>query len=119
MEQTLEQTQELRPELRQRLEALLANYQVVKVDADLTKAILDKEVATIYALLKDEGIEKTELGEIKLTEVGGESSKFDPKKFVAAGGNLDHYKAAIVKKPKKKYLKITIGKEKPEQNDDE
>lgn len=114
MSPSLEQTTtpELTPELQQQIAAVLSTYRELKVDADLLAAQMDEEKAKVYAILKDAGIEKTQIEEFKLTEVGGHSSKFDKQKFVTLGGDLRIYDQAVVKKPKKKYLKITVGDEK-------
>ena len=112
MRQTLETAAELTLEQRQRLEAILATYQELKVDAELLNEQIELEKQKAYDLLKEAGIDKTELNGIKLTEVGGETSKFDKQLFVKLGGDITIYNSAFRKKPKKKYLKITIGEEK-------
>jgi hypothetical protein len=53
-----------------------------------------------------------------VTLVAGEYSKFNPKLFVALGGELSTYKAAVELKPKKAFTKVTVAGVAEDDNDE-
>lgn len=113
MRQELQQSVELAPEQRLRLEALLANYLALETDADLINDLLDTEKQKLFELLDDEGVKDAiQMEGRTLKIVRGESSRLDKQKFVALGGNLEHLQLATIRKPKKAYLDIRKAGEK-------
>lgn len=110
LEQTL--VAELTDEQRTEIAALLTTYRELKIDADLLEAQLEEENKKIFVILQGAGIEKTVIDGVPCTIVGGNTSKLDKAAFVLLGGDLKMLDDATTSKPKKKYLKITLGKEK-------
>jgi hypothetical protein len=110
-------TCDLSLDARLRLGALLGTYRSLKTDLDLLDAQLAEECKTIWSVMQEDGVAKTVVDDCRLTVVGGFSSKLDKVKFVQLGGNLQTLAAATVRKPKKPYLKITIGKDEDNADD--
>ena len=115
MTPTLVQTQMEGPELTQEqrlaIGVRLSVYQELKASVDVLQAQMDGEKAAIYAEMEATGADKAWVDSIPLTIVRSSSSSLDKKEFVRLGGSLKLIDAATVKKDKKPYLKITLGKD--------
>jgi ABC-type phosphate transport system auxiliary subunit len=109
---TVTQTTEvvLSPKLRQALQTKLTAYAKLAADKKGLKARMDALTVELDAL-RDEAEEMSVSleGYGTVTLVAGEYSKFNPKLFVALGGELSVYKAAVELKPKKAFTKVTVA----------
>lgn len=62
----------------------------------------------IEEIRADIGEKSFELDGYRVTRIEGTYKRFDPKVYLAAGGDLRVYEAALVEKPKKPFTKITM-----------
>lgn len=102
-------TQEIRlaPKVRQRLLMELRVYKELKAQRDAIDSAMEKHKGVIGAIRDDTGEMSLSIEGFKTTLVAGSRKKFDPKKFVTLGGDLDTYNAAVTEKLNKPYEKIT------------
>ena len=100
---------QLSPKLRQALMTKLMAYRQL---ADQKKAVVAKleKVTEELGVLRDEAEEMSVSleGYGTVTLVAGTYKKFNPKKFVALGGNLAVYTEAVEEKPKAAFTKVTV-----------
>lgn len=107
---TVSTTKEVRlePKLRRKLLLELRTYQTLKQTLDATQAAMDKHKATIAELRDSTGEMSIEIEGFKTTMVAPIRKVFDPKEFVANGGDLQIYNNSIKDVPSKPYEKITM-----------
>jgi hypothetical protein len=101
---------ELSPKLRQALMTKLTAYRQLTEQKKAIVAKLETLTAELDAI-RDEAEEMSVSleGYGTVTLVAGTYSKFNPKKFIALGGNLAIYEEAVEVKPRKAYAKVTIA----------
>ncbi len=104
----------LSPTTKERIAIILSVYKDLKESADVIEGEMDAAKKEIFAALDREGVKKTLVDEIPLAIVRGTSTSLDKMRFVQLGGSLKMLEESMVSKPKKPYLKITLGKEKEE-----
>jgi hypothetical protein len=111
LEVTTTQTTEvvLSPKLRQALQTKLTAYAKLAETKKALKRDMDKLVAELD-VLRDEAEEMSVSleGFGTVTLVAGTFKKLNLKTFVAMGGELAVYNAAMEEKPKAAYTKITV-----------
>lgn len=99
LKQTLEPEAavEISPELAHRVEASLAMYNMLSLQAEAEKTM-------IIAMLEEAGITKhAALDRLMYKTVGSTSTSLDKKKLVALGVSEATIEAATTRKPKKPY----------------
>ncbi len=111
---TVSTTQELvlAPKVRRQLLMELKVYQELKAQRDAIELAMDKHKAAIGAIRDETGEMSLEIDGFKTTLVAGSRKKFNPKKYVTLGGDLDLYNQAVEEKPTKPFEKITCPGEK-------
>lgn len=110
----------LSPTLNRQLQTKLNEYKSLKAKLDPIKLRM-KTLADELGGIRDEVTNELSLdveGLAKITLVGGIYKKFNPKTFVANGGDLKIYQMSIDEKPRKAYNKITLAGERDEDGDD-
>jgi hypothetical protein len=105
----------LEPKVRQKLLTKLRTYAGKKAQLDALKAEMESLNTEIEDIRCDIGEEKVELEGFSVKLVAGTHSKFNPNKFVAAGGDLAIYNQSVEIKPKKAFTKITCPGAKEEE----
>lgn len=114
---TVSTTKEVRiePRLRRKLLQELRTYQSLKQTLDATQAAMDKIKATVSEIRDSTGEMSLELEGFKTTLVAPIRKVFDPKEFVANGGDMQIYNNSIKDVPSKPYEKITMPGSKQEE----
>lgn len=98
---------ELTVEGRQRLEAALSTYTMLKEDLDLLTEQADIEKSKIGKALADAGIDNSRSEKFALIWVrGSQTTKLDPKKLIAQGVTTAMIENATVSTPRKDYFQI-------------
>lgn len=106
---------ELKPGLREQLEASLSTYADLKFDLDALEHLAGIERLTLGKLLEEAGIDKAKVDQFNLCWVrGGTTSSLDTKKLIAQGVTMAQIEAATITKPKKDYFQIRQSKESSE-----
>lgn len=95
------------PKLRLKLLTKFKLYEQQKLLLDSVQEKLDAIKAEIAEIRDETGETSLELDGYKTTLVAGERKKFNPKKFIAAGGDLAIYQQAIEIKLNKPYEKVS------------
>jgi hypothetical protein len=108
----------LKPSVRQKLQLKFKTYAQLKAQRDAIDEKLDALKGDIGAIRDSTGEMSIELDGFKTTLVAGSRKTFDPKRFVAAGGDLDIYNQAIVEKPNRPYEKVTVPGPKKDEEDE-
>lgn len=98
----------LRPLLRRKLLLSLRTYANLKGQIDALKSALEKQKGVIGALREETGEQSLSLEGFTITQVTAIRKKFNPKKFVTLGGDLEIYNQAQEEVPSKPYEKITV-----------
>lgn len=100
----------LSPKLKLALQTKLTAYAKLATDKKALKLRMDKLTDELGAL-RDEAEEMSVSleGYGTVTLVAGTYKKFNPKRYVAAGGNLAVYNEAMEEKPRKAYNKVTVA----------
>lgn len=107
----------LAPQVRRKLLNEFRLYAELKSQAKALELAMDKHKAAIAAIRNETGEMSLALDGFKTTLVAGERKKFDPKKFVLLGGDLDVYNGAVKKTPIAPFEKITTPGEKDDESD--
>lgn len=105
----------LEPKLRRKLLTEFRTYQSLKQTLDATQAAMDKHKAVIAELRDATGEMSLEIEGFKTTMVAPIRKVFDPKEFVANGGDLQIYNNSMKDVPSKPYEKITLPGTKQEE----
>lgn len=107
---TVTTTQEVRlaPGLRKKLLTKLSTYASLKSQLDAIKHAMKKAGDEIGELHAETGETSVRLDGYTMTLVAGNRKKFNPKLFVANGGDLAVYNQSIDEVPVKSYLKISV-----------
>lgn len=103
---------------RQRLLQELKVYQELKQQRDAIELAMDKHKAVIGGIRDETGEMSLTIDGFKTTLVAGSRKKFNPKKYVTLGGDLDLYNQAVDTKPTKPFEKITCPGDKEESWDE-
>lgn len=98
----------LKPSVRARVLTDLRTYGALKRQRDALDLAMTRHRTNVEQVLSEIGEEKLELDGYKATLVAPVRKKFDPKKFVKLGGNLDTYTKALLETPGKSYVKVTL-----------
>lgn len=98
----------LAPTIRRKLLTKLKTYAELRSQLKIIESAMEKQKAEIGALRDETGEQSIELEGFKVTLVAGVRKKFNPKKFVAIGGDLDLYNQAVEEKLNKPYEKISV-----------
>ncbi len=101
----------LSTETIQKISLSLSVYADLKASIDTLQQELDERKAEMFKQLTDEGVDKVVIDNIPLTIVRSEMSVLDKETFIRLGGSLKMLDEATVKKPRKVYLNITLGKQ--------
>ena len=97
----------LSPTIRRKLLTKLKTYAELRLQVKVLEAAMDKQKTEIGALRDETGEQSIELDGFKVTLVAGVRKKFNPKKYVALGGDLDLYNQAVEEKLNRPYEKIS------------
>lgn len=123
---TLQQTEQpitaldLRPEQRQRLDAALETYAMLKADADLLTEQMEIEKSKIGKVLADYGADKVETDAFYLSWMRDvPNNRLDKKKLIAMGVTTQMLEDATSKKKKKAFFQIRGKKDKPKYEEPE
>ncbi len=118
---TVSTTQEmvLAPQVRLRLLRELKAYQQIQSQIKALEEAADKHKGVIAGIRNDTGEMSIQLEGFTSTLVAGSRKKFNEKKYVSLGGDLDLYNKAVEKKPSKPYEKITCPGDKEHESDNE
>lgn len=114
---TVEHVVELKPELTTRLRKEFRQYHALKTQADALKEKMDTIKGKVEDIMADAGEEALALDGYRCKIVAGTRKKFNPKKFVAKGGNLKIYNAAMEEKPIAAYVKVSVPGDKEGDDD--
>lgn len=95
----------------ERIALILSVYADLKASADVLKEEMDNARLEIFTHLDREGVDKVLVDSIPLAIVRSNTSSLDKVAFVKLGGSLKILEEAMVSKPKKAFLKITLGKD--------
>ena len=98
----------LDPRVRTRLVTKLKAYAEKHAQLKALEAEMDTINAEVEDIRSDIGEQSVKLEGFTVTLVAPTYRKFSAKKFVAAGGDLALYNAAIEEKPKRAYTKISV-----------
>lgn len=98
----------LQPALRLKLSKEFRLYGQLKSQLDAITQAMDKSKAVIASIREQSGEASLSLDGYKTTLISPIRSKFNPKKFVADGGDLSIYNNAVESVPSKSYEKITL-----------
>lgn len=109
----------LRPSVRAKLLRELTAYAALRAELKAVEAKMNTHKAVIAALRDDTGEMSLTLEGYTTTLVAPIRRKFNARKFVAEGGDLDLYNQCIDERPTKTYEKITCPGEKTKSNDDD
>lgn len=102
----------IKPDVRRKLMTELRAYADLSQNFKPIKHAMDTHKAKIRELRESTGSAIIEIDGFKIRDVTSTMIKFNPAKFVAAGGSLAMYEDACETKPKKPYEKITMPGEK-------
>lgn len=106
---TVSTTKEIRlePKLRKKILTELRTYAGLHDQLKAIQHAMDKKKAIIGELRNETGEQSVELEGFKVTLVAPTRRKFDPKKFVTLGGDIEVYNEANVETLTTPYEKIT------------
>ena len=106
---TVSTTKEIKltPVLTRKLLTELRTYAELKDHIKTLEYAADKHKATIGKLREETGEQSVSLEGFTVTLVAGTRKKFNPKKFVSLGGEIEIYNQAIDEVPTKPYEKVT------------
>lgn len=104
---------------RQRLLMELRVYQELKQQRDAIILAMDKHKSAIAAIRDETGEMSLKVDGFTTTLVAGSRKKFDPKKYVTLGGDLDLYNKAVKVTPVAPFEKITCPGDKGAEDSDE
>ena len=104
---TTTQTVQLKPALRRKLLNELKAYAGLRLQLKTIEEQMDKHKEVIGAIRDETGEQAIELEGYRVCLVAPIRKKFDAKKYVTLGGDLDIYNAANVDTPSKPYDKVT------------
>lgn len=96
------------PKLRKQLLAHLQQYARLKTQSDALKVAMDKLKGECGSIRDEIGEVSVKLEGFTVSLVAPTKSKFNPKKFVANGGDMDIYNQSIDIVPVKSYEKISV-----------
>lgn len=99
---------ELAPSVRRKLLTELKAYAALHTELAAIKEAMAAHVAKVKAIREATGESTIKVDGFTVSEVRSTYRKFNPKKFIAAGGVLAHYNEANEVKPKKPFDKISI-----------
>lgn len=99
---------------RHKLLQELKIYQELKQQRDAIELAMEKHKTAIGAIRDETGEMSLSVDGFKTTLVAGSRKKFDPKKYVTLGGDLDLYNRSVKTTPVKPFEKITCPGEKEE-----
>lgn len=116
---TVTTTQELvlAPKVRQRLLNELRAYQAIKAQIKTLEEAADKHKTVIGGIRDETGEMSLSVDGFRTTLVAGSRKKFDAKKYVTLGGDLDLYNRAVKVTPVKPFEKITCPGEQEQEWD--
>lgn len=115
MQQTVQATTThditIAPSVAAKLRRSLKTYQSVKEQIKALEAQADKQKEIIDALRDETGETSIKLDGFTITMVAGTRRVFNPKAYVAAGGDMAIYNDSFDVRPNKPYTKISLPNE--------
>lgn len=114
---TSTQVVKLSPALRKKLLTRLKTYLGLKGQEKVIKAAMKKGRSEIEEVLEEAGQTSLSIDGMKASLVSPIRKVFNPKKFVALGGNLDHYNGALDEVPGTPWVKISDSNSKDEEDE--
>lgn len=115
---TTTQTLTLKPTIKRKLMVALKSYMGLKGQREVIDEAMKKARATAGEILMETGESSISVEGFKTTLVAPVRKVFNKQKFIALGGNLDFYNAAMDDVPGTPYTKITTPSDRGS-NDDE
>lgn len=97
----------LKPAVKKRLLMECKAYAALKAQKEVLDAAMKKHRGSVEGILTELGESSLHIDGFTTTIVAPMKKKFDPKKFVQLGGDIDVYNAANIDTPQKSYVKIT------------
>lgn len=104
---TVTEEVQLTTKQRQKLLQELKVYRELKQQREAIDLAMDKHKAAIAAIRDETGEMSLKIDGFTTTLVAGSRKKFDPKKYVTLGGDLDLYNKAVKVTPIAPFEKIT------------
>ena len=116
---TVTTTQEVKisPSVRKRLLTELKVYAEIVGQIKALESAKDKHKEAIGAIREETGEQKLEIDGYSITLVAPIRKKFNPKKFVSMGGDLQIYNNAVEDVTSRPYEKISIPGAKEDSNE--
>lgn len=105
----------LKPSVARRLRTELTGYQSVKQQIKALEAKADAHKEAIDTLRDETGETSLKLDGFTITMVAGTRRVFNPKAFVAAGGDMAIYNDSFDIKPNRPYTKVSLPGSKDEE----
>lgn len=102
----------LAPKLAAKLRLRLRAYAALKNQFDALKAAMEKAKGEIDGLRDETGEQSLSIDGYHVTLVAPIRKKFDPKRFVQLGGELEIYNQAQISVPGRPYTKVSCPGEK-------
>lgn len=99
---------------RQKLLTELKVYRELKQQKEAIELAMDKHKAAIAAIRDETGEMSLKIDGFTTTLVAGSRKKFDPKKYVTLGGDLELYNKSVKVTPVAPFEKITCPGDKEE-----
>jgi|SRR6266853_5765531 len=106
---------QIKPALRKRLLTELKVYAEIVGQIKALESAKDKHKEAIGAIREETGEQKLEIDGFSVTLVAPIRKKFNPKKFVSLGGDLQIYNNAVEDVTSRPYEKISIPGTKEEE----
>lgn len=95
------------PSIQKRLRTELTAYAALRTELKSIEAKMDASKAKIEAVREETGEQKLEIDGYSVCIVAPIRKKFNPKKFVSLGGDLEIYRQAEENVTSKPYCKVT------------
>ena len=95
------------PQIKRKLLLALRTYVELNEQAKAIKLAKAKQMTVVEGIQTELGESSIDIDGYKSTIVAPIRKVLDKKKFIALGGNLDIYEAAMIDTPSKAYAKIT------------
>jgi hypothetical protein len=112
-----EQVVELSPKVRKQLKLKFGQYATLKQQAADIKKKMNSLKEDFEEVLAEAGVDTLDMDGNKTSIVAPIRKKFNPKLFIANGGDLDIYESALEDKRSKAYVKVTIAGEKDDSDE--